>query len=42
MHLTTGMTFETVQRLAHNFGVSLRQAVAQPLTSSLVSRKTSG
>jgi hypothetical protein len=30
MHLTPGMTFETVQRLAHNLGVSLRQAVAQP------------
>jgi hypothetical protein len=33
MHLTPGMTFETVQRLAHKLGVSLRQTVAQPLTS---------
>jgi hypothetical protein len=42
MHLTTGKTFETVQRLAHNLGVSLRQAVAQPLTFSVVSRQPSG
>jgi hypothetical protein len=42
MRLTPGMTFETVQRLAHNLGVSLRQAVAQPLTPFVVSRKTSG
>jgi hypothetical protein len=41
MHLTPGMTFETVQRLAHNFGLSLRQVVAQPLTSSVVGRKPS-
>jgi hypothetical protein len=42
MHLTPGMTFETVQRLAHNLGVSLRQAVAQSLTSSVISRQPSG
>jgi hypothetical protein len=36
------MTFETVQRLAYNLGVSLRQAVAQPLTSSVVSKQASG
>jgi hypothetical protein len=42
MHLTPGMTFEVVQRLAHNLGVSLRQAVAQPLTSSVVRRQPSG
>jgi hypothetical protein len=42
MHLTPGMTFETVQRLAHNLGVSLKQAVAQPLTSSVISKQTSG
>jgi hypothetical protein len=42
MHLTTGMKFETVRRLAHNLGVSLRQTVAQPLTSSVVSRQPSG
>jgi hypothetical protein len=34
MHLTPGMSFETVQRLAHNLGVSLRQAVAQPQAQS--------
>jgi hypothetical protein len=42
MHLTPGMTFETVQRLAHNLGVSLRQAVAQPPAPSVVSRQLSG
>jgi hypothetical protein len=42
MHLTPRMTFEAVQMLAHNLGVSLRQAVAQPLTSSLVSKQPSG
>jgi hypothetical protein len=42
MHLTPEMTFETVQRLNHNLGVSLRQAVAKPLTSSVVSRQPSG
>jgi hypothetical protein len=35
MHLKPGMSFETVQRLAHNLGVSLRQAVAQPETPSV-------
>jgi hypothetical protein len=42
MHLTPGMTFETVQRLAHNLGISLRQAVAQPVVSSLASRQPMG
>jgi hypothetical protein len=42
MHLTPGMTFETVQRLAHNLGVYLRQAVAQPPAASAVSRQPSG
>ena len=35
MHLTPGMSFETVQRHAHNLGVSLRQTIQQsvpPLT----------
>jgi hypothetical protein len=41
MHLNPGMTFENVQRLAHNLGVSLRQAVAQPLTSSVDRRQPS-
>jgi hypothetical protein len=42
MHLTPGMTFETVQRSAHNLGISLRQAVAQPVVSSLASRQPMG
>jgi hypothetical protein len=42
MHLTPGMTFETVQRLAHNLGVSLRQAVAQHPAPSVVSRQPAG
>jgi hypothetical protein len=42
MHLTPGMTFETVQRFAHNMSVSLRQAVAKTPTPSLVSRQPSG
>lgn len=29
MHLTPGMSFETVQRHAHNLGVSLRQTIQQ-------------
>jgi hypothetical protein len=29
MHLTPGMSFETVQRHAHNLGVSLRQTIKQ-------------
>jgi hypothetical protein len=41
MHLTSGMTFETVQRLSHNLGVSRRQAVAQPLTFSVNRRQPS-
>jgi hypothetical protein len=40
--MTTGMTFEAVQRLAHNLGVSLRQAVVQTPTPSLVSRQLMG
>jgi hypothetical protein len=32
MHLTPGMSFETVQRLAHNLGVSLRQTIEQSTT----------
>jgi hypothetical protein len=42
MHLTSGMKFETVHRLAHNLGVYLRQAVAQTPTPSLVSRQPMG
>jgi hypothetical protein len=42
MHLTPGMTFDTVQRLAHNLRVSLRKDLAQPLTSPVVSRQPSG
>jgi hypothetical protein len=29
MHLTPSMTFETVQRLAHDLAVSLRQTISQ-------------
>ena len=32
MHLTPGMSFETVQRHAHNLGVSLRQTIQQSVT----------
>jgi hypothetical protein len=35
MHLTPGMSFETVQRLTHNLGVSLRQAMGQHQTTSI-------
>jgi hypothetical protein len=35
MHLKPGMSFETVQRLAHNLCVTLRHAVAQPQTKSV-------
>jgi hypothetical protein len=42
MHLTPGMKFETVQRLAHNLGISLRQAIAQPVAPSVVNRHPLG
>jgi hypothetical protein len=42
MHLTPGIALETVQRLVHNLGVSLRQAVAQTPTPSVFSRPPSG
>jgi hypothetical protein len=34
MHLNPGMSFETVQRHAHNLGVSLRQTIQQSAQSS--------
>jgi hypothetical protein len=42
LHLAPGMTFETVKHLAHNLGVSLRQAVVRPPTPSVVSRQPAG
>jgi hypothetical protein len=42
LHLNPGMPFDTVHRLAHNLGVSLRQAVAQTPTPSVIIRQHSG
>jgi hypothetical protein len=34
LHLNPGMSFETIQRYAHNLGVSLRQTIQQSAQSS--------